>query len=116
MRARRLPSAWSDVARKLRREPGVGRRCQVQEALLVGTGEVQRIDENAQRLTRDALAARQRLQLLVGFGQAVAAHHGLDRFGEHFPGYVEVGNDAVAIDFELAEALFERGESDQRVA
>ena len=39
----------------------------------------------AHRLAVDPLAARQRLQLLVGVGKAVAAHHRLHRLGEHFP-------------------------------
>src|SRR5256885_7430841 len=32
-----------------------------------------------------ALAARQRLELLVGIGKSVAAHHGLYRLAEHLP-------------------------------
>jgi hypothetical protein len=43
------------------------------------------------QLARHRLATGERLQLLVGLGQAVAAHHGLHRFGQHFPGAVEVG-------------------------
>jgi ribulose 1,5-bisphosphate synthetase/thiazole synthase len=51
----------------------------------------QRGDEALHQLARDGLAAREVLQLVVGVGQAVAAHHGLHRLGQHFPGGVQVG-------------------------
>ena len=62
------------------------------------------------------LAARERLQLLVRFRQAVAAHHGLHGFGQHFPAGIEIGGEARGIDVELAEAAQQRFERDQRVA
>ena len=43
-----------------------------------------------------------------GSAQAVAAHHRLDRLGEHLPGGVEVGVERAAVDLELAEAARQR--------
>jgi hypothetical protein len=45
----------------------------------------------------DAVAAGQRLQLFVRVRQAVAAHHRLHGFGQHFPGGVEVGVEALRV-------------------
>ena len=49
------------------------------------------------RVARDAVAAGQRLELFVRIRQAVAAHHGLHGFGQHFPGGVEVGGEALGV-------------------
>src|SRR5690348_3977221 len=103
----------SDVAREIGGKAGVGGWRQRQQALLVGIGKRERRDERLQRFARDALAARQRLQLFVRLRQAVAAHHRLDRFGQHFPACVEVGGDAIGVDFQFAEAFFQRRETDQ---
>ena len=62
------------------------------------------------------MAAGQRLQLFVRIGQAVAAHHRLHGFGQHFPGGVEVGGEPLRIDAELAQAAQQRIEADQRMA
>ena len=64
-------------------------------------GQREPADEFLQRFARDALAARQRLQLLVRFRQAVAAHDGLHGFGEHFPVRIEIGGEARGIGVEL---------------
>src|SRR6185437_13148109 len=57
----------SDIARQLGGKTGVGGRRQGEQALLVGIGKRERRDERLQRVARDALAARQRFQLFVGF-------------------------------------------------
>jgi hypothetical protein len=75
-------------------------------------GQVQAFDEFAHRGFGDALAAGQRLELLVGIGQAVAAHHGLHGLGQHFPGGVEVGGDRSGRDLELAQPLRQRVQPD----
>ena len=67
-------------------------------------------------LARDAMAARERLELLVRFRQAVTTHHGLHGFGEHFPARVEVGREAIGIHVELVEPAQQRVERDQGVA
>ena len=59
-------------------------------------------------LALDAVASRQRLELLVGLGQAVAPHHGLHRLGEDFPARIEIGPDPLRIDRKLAESAAER--------
>src|SRR6185312_13784357 len=105
----------SDVAREIGSKTGVGGRRQRQQALLVGIGKRERRDEHLQCFARDALATRQRLQLFVRFRQTVAAHHRLDGFSQHFPACVEVGGDAIGVDFQLAESLLQRRETDQRV-
>ena len=46
----------------------------------------------------------------------VAAYHGLDRLGQHFPGIVEIGGQPRAIGFQLAQAAQRRIERQQRVA
>jgi hypothetical protein len=50
------------------------------------------------------LAACQLFQLLVRLFQAVAAHHGLDRLGEHFPVVVQIVGDARRVGEQLAQA------------
>ena len=70
------------------------------------SGNASALDERMQRLARHAgLSTRQRLELLVRLGQAMAPHHRLDRLGKHFPVGVEVGRDAARIDGELRETL-----------
>nr|GEU28146.1 hypothetical protein [Tanacetum cinerariifolium] len=81
----------------------VGRR-HGQQAVLGWLRNRQAGDEVAQRVLRDALAAREFLQLLVRILDAVAAHHGLHRLGQHFPVGVQVGFQAGRIDFQLVQA------------
>ena len=54
-----------------------------------------------------ALAARQSLELFVGLRNTVAAHHGLNGFGEHFPGAVDVVGNNLLVEFELAQTTFQ---------
>jgi hypothetical protein len=68
----------------------------------------QAVDEGAHLGGTQALAARQRLQLLVGFRHRVAAHHRLDRLGQHLPVGVEVRQQARGVELQLADA-FQRG-------
>src|SRR5689334_18969435 len=73
--------------------------------------------EGVQVIARDAaLAARELLQLFVRAGNAMGAHHGLHRFGEHVPGLVEVGGDAGRVGFELLEAAQAGVVGDEAVA
>src|SRR3546814_6528889 len=67
------------------------------------------------RFTADLVATRQALELFVWLRQAIATHHRLDRFAEHFPVMVELLAHLPGIGFALADAL-ERGlVGDQRV-
>ena len=67
-------------------QAGVARRRHRQQALLRIGRQRRALPMNAlQRLARDALAARQLLQLLVRVRQAVAAHHGLHRLRPALP-------------------------------
>ena len=60
-------------------------------------------DEGVQRFPGDAaLAAGEFLELLVGVFHAVAAHHGLDGFRQHFPVVVQVFIQALRVGFQLA--------------
>ena len=106
----------SDFAGELCGQTGVAARQQIAQARLVVGRQVQPVDEAAHRLGSDALAAGQRLELLVRVGQAVAAHHRLHGFGQHFPGSIEIGGQALGIDAELAQTALQRIECDQRVA
>ena len=58
-------------------------------------------------LINAVLAARERLELLVGVRHSVTAHDGLHGFGQHFPSSVEVGSNLSFIDLKLAETAFE---------
>ena len=108
---------WLDPLREFRREPDVGRGRQRLQPRLRVVRAAQPVDERVQRLARHARAsARERLQLLVRIGDAVAAHHRLDRLGQHLPVGVEVGGDARAVDLELGEPLPQRLPAEQRVA
>ncbi len=71
-------------------------------------------DEGLHAFARDAGAAGQLLELLVGVGHGVAAHHGLDRLGQQFPVGVEIGLQQVGVDFQLAQALQQRVVAEQR--
>src|SRR5690554_2161643 len=50
-------------------------------------------------------AAGQVLEFFVGLFDIVAAHHGLDRLGQYFPGVVQVFVQAGRVDFQLAQAF-----------
>ena len=80
-------------------------------------GDVEVGDEFAHRFLGDAvLAAGEGLELLVRMRHTVAAHHGLNGFGEDFPGVVEVGGDDLLVDLELAEAARQGVVADEAVA
>jgi len=51
------------------------------------------------------VAPGQFLQLFVGIGNAVAAHHGLDRLGQQFPVGIQVRLHVLGPGFQLAQAL-----------
>ena len=63
----------------------------------------------------DGVAARERLQRLVGAGHAGTPHDRLHGLGEHLPGGVEVVADRPLVHAELAEALQNRGDRDLQV-
>ncbi len=70
-------------------------------------------DEGAQVGFADAAATGERLEPFVGRGQTMPAHDRLDRLGQHLPGGVEVGRQALRVGTELAEAACQRIECDQ---
>ncbi|CAM2144420.1 Glutathione s-transferase protein [Paraburkholderia tropica] len=87
----------------------------VQQTLLRVFGNCETRDEGLQRFARDALAAREFLQLLVRVFDAVAAHHGLHRLGQHFPRGVEVVVQTLRVHFELVDTADQRVVGEQRV-
>ena len=52
-------------------------------------------------LRRDTLAAGERLKLFIGMRHTVAAHHGLDGLGEHFPSVIEVFGKLVFVELQF---------------
>jgi hypothetical protein len=94
------------MRRQRRRQAGVAGRRHRQQALLLFGRQGQAVDEALHQLARHGLAAGEGLQLLVGVGQAVAAHHGLDRLGQHFPGGVEVGGQRRFVELQLVQAAW----------
>ena len=62
-----------------------------------------------QRLGRHHLAARDFLELFVGALHAIAAHHGLDGLGQHFPARVQVHRQSFLVQFQLVQASQQRG-------
>ena len=104
------------ATRQLGRLADIGARGQRQQLLARFGRHLERADEFLQRLARDALAARQFLQLLVRILDAVAAHHRLHRLGQHFPGVVQVCLQARRVDFQLVQAAQAGLDADQRVA
>ena len=56
-----------------------------------------------QGLGGDGLAAGDFLELFVGAGHAEAAHHGLDRLGQHFPGAVQIVGQGLFVELQLAQ-------------
>ena len=111
-----------DFPRSASRAPRRG-RCSVagvsaSSRAFASAGSASAFDERAQRLARHAgLAARQRLQLLVRLGQAVAAHHRLDRLRRALPSSRrDRRRCASASTSSLREALPQRSPAEQRVA
>src|SRR4051812_14939301 len=109
----RKPGTLLDVAGELRGEARIGRRCELEQPQTLVGRDLQATDEIAQTLLVDGTTAREILELLVGVGQTIAAHDGLDGFGQHFPATREVGGDRVEIRVELAESLRGGLERDQ---
>ena len=58
-----------------------------------------------------AFAARQVFQFFVRIGDAVAAHNGLNRFGEQFPSGIQIGDQCGGVGFELVQAAQVGGET-----
>src|SRR6266446_6577239 len=81
-----------------------GRR-EFEQPRLLGLRQREAADESAHRFAVNALAARERLEPLVGIGKAIAAHHRLHGFAEHFPVGLQVLEHSRGIRLELAQAL-----------
>ena len=97
-------------------EADVGLWRQFSRRCFLGIRNFQRLDELEQDLLGDGLAARQRLEFLVGFGNAIAAHDGLHSLCEHFPGRGDVGMDRGFIDLQFADTFQQRLQRDNEVA
>ena len=61
-----------------------------------------------QRFAGHALAAGHFFELFVSAGHAIAAHHGLNRLGQHFPGGVQVCGQCFFVQLQLVQACHER--------
>ena len=80
-------------------------------------GDFQRFDEDFQHFGRDtAFAARQVFQFFVRIGDAVAAHNGLNRFGEQLPSGIQIGSQCGGVGFELVQAAQVGGETQYGIA
>src|SRR6476646_3320352 len=75
--------ALSDLLGELRGEAGVGRRGEGEQALLRVGRDRKRLDEGGELAAVEPLAAADRLQFVVGVGDAVAAHDLLNSLGQH---------------------------------
>src|ERR1700674_1796011 len=76
----------SDDSCEVGGQPDVGRRGELEQALLLALRDFQPPNESVERIARDAaLAPRQVFELFIGVWHAIAPQHGLDRFGEDFP-------------------------------
>src|SRR6059036_1797296 len=100
-------SPVSDFASELGGLADVAGRREFEQPRLLGLGQREAADESAHRFTVHALAARQRLELLVGIGKAIAAHHRLHRFAEDFPVGLQLLEHSRGIRLELAQANWE---------
>src|SRR6266852_2019861 len=78
-------AGFLDLARELGGLADVAGGRELEQPRLLGLRQRQAADESAHRLAVDALAARERLELLVGIGKAESAHHRLHRLAEPFP-------------------------------
>ena len=67
----------------------VGGRSEFHQAFFSLSGDVKLGDKFMNGLRRDTLAAGERLKLFIGMRHTVAAHHGLDGLGEHFPSVID---------------------------
>ena len=61
-------------------------------------------------------AACQCFEFFIGLFDAVAAHHGLDGFGEQGPGGIQIGGKRCRVGFEFVEAAQVRRPAEQGVA
>src|SRR5437868_12560142 len=77
--------ARSDLTRQPLGHTDVARWSQLAQALLGRLGNRQSIDEAAQRRWCHALTTRECFELLVGIFHSVAAHDGLNGFGQQLP-------------------------------
>src|SRR5512134_3378452 len=93
-----------DAAGEARRDPQVGGGREPQQPRLLRFGDRQAAHEAMQRVAVDAAApAGEFLEAVVGIRHAVAAHHGLDRLRQDFPGLLQFGGHARRVGFELGE-------------
>ena len=63
-----------------------------------------------------SLATGQSLELFVGFWHPISTHHRLDGFGQDFPCCIEILGNTGLIEFQFAQASFERGICNKAVA
>src|SRR5262245_9442414 len=106
-----------EVASEARRVPDVAGGRELEQALSVAVRDIERTDERVQSLSRDPiLPARERLEFLVGLLLAVAPHYGLDRFGQHLPGALEILADPLGAGLDLCKSGETSVEREQCVA
>src|SRR5688572_17621058 len=84
----------SNALGELGGEAGVLAGGQREQALFRFGWDRQALYERGELAPVEALAAADRLQLVVSVSHAVAAHHLLHRLGEHFPVRLEVRREA----------------------
>ncbi len=84
--------------------------------MLIGGRNLKCLDELADGLLRDGVAASQVLELFVGIRYAAFPHDRLDRLCHHFPGLVEIGRDDRCVELQLADAFQGRRAGELRVA
>lgn len=94
----------------------VGGRRKLHEAGLGVGWNIEFGNELPDRFRSDALAAGEGLELFVWMRNAVAAHYGLDGFGEDFPCVVEVFGDAGFVYLQLGQAAGKSVVADEGVA
>ena len=76
---------------------------------LSACGNLQALDQTMQVGSAHGLATGDFLEFFIGALHAIAAHHGLDRLGQHFPSGVQVGGQGFFVEFELVQAGHQRG-------
>ena len=64
----------------------------------------------------DAFTAGKSFELFVRMRNTVTAHHGLDSFGQNFPGLIQIGGNGLFVQTELVHAAFQSGVADNAVA
>src|SRR6478609_6375349 len=77
-------------------------------------GQREAADELVQDVFGERAAARELFELLVGFGQAVLAHHDLYRFAQHLPDLGEVALGGGGVEGQAAQAAARGLDGDQR--